>query len=410
MVQPGESLTQWDTGLPMDVLKYIGARSTLVPEDFNLHPQLQKTHVEARLKKLTSGNVIDWGLAEALAMGSLLYQGFNVRISGQDVGRATFSHRHGMLVDQETNEVYVPMNDLGVENQGRLEMANSPLSEEAVLAFEYGLSVDNPNNLVIWEAQFGDFFNGAQIILDTYVGSGESKWGLQTALTLLLPHGMDGAGPEHSSCRMERFLQNCDSLEDAPDGEDVNWHIVNPTTSAQYFHLLRRQMLRNFRKPLVVVAPKVLLRLSAASSDLSEMTPGTHFKPVIGDNKIDPNAVRRVVFVSGKHYYAVAKHAEENNFEDTAIVRLEQLCPFPTKELQDEVSRYKHVKKFVWSQEEHQNSGAWSFVQPRFANLVGVHNLAYAGRVPLCQPAVGVGSVHQREVTHIIQETFKKLK
>lgn len=371
----------------------------------------KKTHVEARLKKLQAGTTIDWGLAEALAMGSLLYQGFNVRISGQDVGRATFSHRHGMLVDQETNEVYVPMNDLGVENQGRLEMANSPLSEEAVLAFEYGLSVDSPNNLVIWEAQFGDFFNGAQIILDTYISSGESKWGLQSALTLLLPHGMDGAGPEHSSCRMERFLQNCDSKEDAPDGEDVNWHIVNPTTSAQYFHLLRRQMLRNFRKPLVVVAPKILLRLSAASSDLSEMASGTHFKPVIGDDKCtNPNAVTRLVFVSGKHYYAVAKHVEENKIEDTAIVRLEQLCPFPTKELQEEVSRYKNVKKFVWSQEEHQNSGAWTFVEPRFANLVGVRDLVYAGRVPLCQPAVGVGSVHQREVAHVMQETFKKLK
>jgi probable 2-oxoglutarate dehydrogenase E1 component DHKTD1 len=363
------------------------------------------------LKKLQAGTTIDWGSAEALAMGSLLYQGFNVRISGQDVGRATFAHRHAMLVDQETNEVYVPMNNLGVENQGRLEMANSPLSEEAVLAFEYGLSVDSPNNLVIWEAQFGDFFNGAQIILDTYISSGESKWGLQSALTLLLPHGMDGAGPEHSSCRMERFLQNCDSKEDAPDGEDVNWHIVNPTTSAQYFHLLRRQMLRNFRKPLVVVAPKILLRLSAASSDLSEMASGTHFKPVIGDDKCtNPNAVTRLIFVSGKHYYAVAKHVEENKIEDTAIVRLEQLCPFPTKELQDEVSRYKNVKKFVWSQEEHQNSGAWTFVEPRFANLVGVRDLVYAGRVPLCQPAVGVGSVHQREVAHVMQETFKKLK
>jgi probable 2-oxoglutarate dehydrogenase E1 component DHKTD1 len=210
---------------------------------------------------------------------------------------------------------------------------------------------------------------------------------------------------------MERFLQNCDSKEDAPDGEDVNWHIVNPTTSAQYFHLLRRQMLRNFRKPLVVVAPKILLRLSAASSDLSEMASGTHFKPVIGDDKCtNPNAVTRLIFVSGKHYYAVAKHVEENKIEDTAIVRLEQLCPFPTKELQDEVSRYKNVKKFVWSQEEHQNSGAWTFVEPRFANLVGVRDLGYAGRVPLCQPAVGVGRVHQREVAHVMQETFKKLK
>merc|ERR1712079_479410 len=302
------------------------------------------------------------------------------------------------------------MNSIVEDQSGKLEIANSILSEEAVLAFEYGMSVESPDNLIIWEAQFGDFFNGAQIILDTYVSSGESKWGMQSAITILLPHGMDGAGPEHSSCRIERFLQMCDSKENGVDGDDVNWHIVNPTTSAQYFHLLRRQMLRNFRKPLVVVAPKILLRLSAASSDLSEMTTGTHFKPVVGDTKANPNAVQRLVFVSGKHYYAVAKHMEENDIKDTAIVRLEQLCPFPTKELQDEVSRYKHVKKFVWSQEEHQKAGAWNFVQPRFANLVGVHNLTHAGRGTLCQPAVGVGSVHQREVAHIMQETFKKLK
>lgn len=220
----------------------MGARSVLHPEDFNIHGHLKKMHVEARLKKLQAGSGIDWGLAEALAIGSLLYQGFNVRISGQDVGRATFSHRHAMLVDQVSNEVYIPLNDLGIDDQGHLEMANSPLSEEAVLAFEYGLSVGHPNNLIIWEAQFGDFFNGAQIILDTYISSGESKWGLQSGLTMLLPHGMDGAGPEHSSCRMERFLQMCDSREDKVDGDDVNWHIVNPSTSAQYFHLLRRQV------------------------------------------------------------------------------------------------------------------------------------------------------------------------
>lgn len=207
MIQPGDALTEWDTGLPLDLLQYIGARSVQLPADFNLHPNLKKTHVDARLKKLTTpGSGIEWGLAEALALGSLLYQGYNVRISGQDVGRATFSHRHAMLVDQESNETFVPLNDLGIDHQGHLEMANSPLSEEAVLAYEYGLSVDNPNNLIIWEAQFGDFFNGAQIILDTYVSSGESKWGLQSPLTLLLPHGMDGAGPEHSSCRLERFI------------------------------------------------------------------------------------------------------------------------------------------------------------------------------------------------------------
>merc|ERR1719507_668410 len=404
---------QWDTGLPADLLKYIGAKSVAHPSDLNLHSQLAKIHVGARMKKLQEGDSIDWGFAEALSIGTLLRQGFNVRISGQDVGRATFAHRHAMLVDQETNENFVPLNGMAEEIQGcgKLEMANSHLSEEAVMGFEYGMSVESPSNLIIWEAQFGDFFNTAQVILDTYVSCGESKWGINSALTILLPHGMDGAGPEHSSCRIERFLQMTDSKETSVDGDDVNWQVAFPSTSAQYFHLLRRQMLRDFRKPLVVVAPKILLRLAAASSDLSEMASGTHFKPVIGDDKCtNPNAVTRLIFVSGKHYYAVAKHVEENKIEDTAIVRLEQLCPFPTKELQDEVSRYKNVKKFVWSQEEHQNSGAWTFVEPRFANLVGVRDLVYAGRVPLCQPAVGVGSVHQREVAHVMQETFKKLK
>ena len=199
--EPEPIVTDWDTGLPSDVLKFVGARSVKAPEDFNLHPQLKKTHVEARLKKLEAGSGLDWGTCEALAMGSLLYQGWNVRISGQDVGRATFAHRHAMLVDQDTNEIYIPLNDMVEEQKGKLEIANSILSEEAVLGFEYGMSVESPDNLIIWEAQFGDFFNGAQIMLDTYVANGESKWGLQSGLTILLPHGMDGAGPEHSSCR-----------------------------------------------------------------------------------------------------------------------------------------------------------------------------------------------------------------
>ena len=404
---PHDKLMQWDTGLPSNILKYVGAKSVTNPANVNLHSQLAKMHVEGRLKRVQAGEGLLWGDCEALALGSLLYQGFNVRISGQDVGRATFAHRHAMLVDQISNEMFIPLNYLDGDHVGRLEIANSPLSEEAVLGFEYGFSVDNPKNLVIWEAQFGDFFNGAQIILDTFLSNGESKWGLQSAITILLPHGMDGAGPEHSSCRIERFLQMTDSKENGVDGDDVNWHVVNPSTAGQYFHLLRRQMIRNFRKPLVVVAPKILLRMGAASSNLNDLGPGTHFRPVLSDSKIsDPKKVTKVVFVSGKHYYALAKKAEDENIVDTAFVRVEQLCPFPVADLQDEVAKYPNAKKFVWSQEEHRNMGAWTFVQPRFRNLVGV-NLKYIGRSELCQPAVGVATVHRKEEQMILDDTFE---
>lgn len=288
-----------------------------------------------------------------------------------------------------------------------LEMANSPLSEEAVLAFEYGISVESPRNLVIWEAQFGDFFNGAQIILDTYVSSGESKWGLQSGLVMLLPHGMDGAGPEHSSCRIERFLQMSDSKEAESDTDQVNWEVVNPTTSAQYFHLLRRQMIRSYRKPLVVVAPKTLLRLPAASSSLSEMRDGTFFQTVMEDPNItDPTKVETVVFCSGKHYYSLLKGIQDRDMQGkVALIRLESLCPFPAHNLQVIVGKFKSAKKFIWSQEEHRNQGAWSFVYPRFKNIVGV-DLSYAGRAELCQPAVGVGKVHQKEAGEVIDMTL----
>ena len=294
-----------------------------------------------------------------------------MRISGQDVGRATFAHRHAMLVDQKTNEIYIPLNDMVEGQQGKLEIANSILSEEAVLGFEYGMSVESPDNLIIWEAQFGDFFNGAQIMLDTYVANGESKWGLQSGLVMLLPHGMDGAGPEHSSCRMERFLQMSDSGEAEADSDRVNWEVVQPTSGAQYFHLLRRQMLRPWRKPLVVVAPKTLLRLPAAASSLASLAPGSTFQTVLPDPTVtDPSSVEKVVFVSGRHYYTLAKHIEEQKLAKVAVVRIESLCPFPAERLQEEVARFPKAKSWVWSQEEHRNQGAWTFVRPRMHNLV----------------------------------------
>ncbi|XP_060070880.1 2-oxoadipate dehydrogenase complex component E1-like [Ylistrum balloti] len=405
LVQASDSVTTWDTGVASDILKFVGAKSVDIPSDQNVHPTIQKTHVERRLQRITEGNDLDWATAEALAFGSLLYQGFNVRISGQDVGRGTFSHRHGMIVDQETDNIVIPLNHMSDHQKGYMEVANSALTEEAVLGFEYGMSLENPNNLVIWEAQFGDFFNGAQIIIDTYIASGEDKWLLQSGLVMLLPHGMDGAGPEHSSCRMERFLQMCDSSEHKVDSDQVNLQVANPTTSAQYFHLLRRQMVRNYRKPLVVVAPKVLLRLSAATSSLSDMTPGTSFKPVLGDPGVKGDKVAKVIFCTGKHFYNLQKERDSKNLQDTAIIRLESLCPFPTAELQAELVKFPSAKDFVWSQEEHRNMGAWTFVSPRFENLVG-RKLRYVGRDHLGCPATGIGEVHRAEAQQLLLDTF----
>ena len=400
------NLTQWDTGINSLILKFVGKQSVQVPESFSIHPHLLKHHIEGRIRKVESGTNIDWGTAEALALGSLLYQGFNVRISGQDVGRATFSHRHAMLVDQNTNEIYIPLNEMFPEQKGKLEIANSILSEEAVMGFEYGMSMESPNNLIIWEAQFGDFFNGAQIMLDTYLSSAESKWGIQSGMVMLLPHGMDGAGPEHSSCRMERFLQMTDSKETSCDGDNVNWEVVHPTTSAQYFHLLRRQMVRNYRKPLVVIAPKVLLRLPAATSTLDDIAPGSSFQSVLTDpNVSNPGSVEKVVFVSGRHFYTLSKYIQENNVKNIAVIRLESLCPFPAERLQEEVKKFPKASKFIWSQEEHRNMGCWSFVRPRFESLVGVQ-LQYVGRTELCQPAVGIGRIHQQENASILEQTF----
>ncbi|XP_028168209.1 probable 2-oxoglutarate dehydrogenase E1 component DHKTD1 homolog, mitochondrial [Ostrinia furnacalis] len=399
----------WDTGVDIGLLKLVGYASVQTPSDFNTHQHLAKTHIKNRLNKVTEGKDLDWATAEALAFGSLLMEGHNVRLSGEDVGRGTFSHRHAMLVDQETEQIYVPLNNIHKDQKGYLEVANSILSEEAVLAFEYGMAYDNPDNLCVWEAQFGDFYNGAQIIVDTYITSGEAKWVRSNGLVMLLPHGYDGAASEHSSCRMERFLQLTDSLESAPDSEAVCLHVANPTTPAQYFHLLRRQMVRNYRKPLVVVAPKLLLRLADAVSPLSDFEPGTHFHPVIGDKLADPLKVRRVILVCGKHYYELHKERVKAGIEDVAIVRVEALSPFPLQGLQKELEKYPNARKFIWSQEEHRNMGAWTFVKPRFENLLG-RKLQYAGRSEAPTPAVGASVLHRKEVEHILREPLYNIK
>ncbi|XP_063164221.1 2-oxoadipate dehydrogenase complex component E1 [Candoia aspera] len=407
MVEPTPRITRWDTGVPVPLLQFVGVKSVEVPEELHLHSHILKTHTQSRVLKMEEGVKLDWATAEALAFGSLLCQGFNVRLSGQDVGRGTFSQRHAMLVCQETGETYIPLNHMSPDQKGFLEVSNSPLSEEAVLGFEYGMSIDSPNLLPIWEAQFGDFFNGAQIIFDTFISGGEAKWLLQSGLVVLLPHGYDGAGPEHSSCRIERFLQMCDSSEEGIDGDHINMSVVHPTTPAQYFHLLRRQMVRNFRKPLIVVSPKTLLRLPTAVSSLLEMAPGTTFRPVIGDSTVDPKCVSKVVLCSGKHYYTLAKHREllEEKKQNIAIVRLEELCPFPVEPLQQEMNKFTNAKAFIWSQEEPQNMGPWTFLSPRFQKQLAC-KVCLVSRPALPAPAVGIGVLHQQQQQDLLTETF----
>ncbi|KAL1129820.1 hypothetical protein AAG570_012764, partial [Ranatra chinensis] len=375
--QAPNAITVWDTGYDTQMLQLIGAKSVSYPETFNVHPHLQKHHIQGRLSKIYKGKPLDWATAEALAFGSLLLEGYNVRISGQDVGRGTFSQRHALFVDQKTEDVFVPLNNISPNQKGRLEVANSLLSEEAVLGFEYGFSTVSPNNLVIWEAQFGDFFNGAQIQIDTYVSSGESKWCSMSNLVMVLPHGYDGAGPEHSSCRLERFLQLTDSSECLPDGEDINLQVAFPTTPAQYFHLLRRQMVRNYRKPLVIAGPKALFRAPHATSSMAELGPKTHFHPVLGDDSVgEGNSVRRVIFVTGKHFYALKEYRQEMKSKDVAIIRIEELCPFPTHQIRQQLAKFNNAKEFIWSQEEPQNMGAWIYCKARFENLVG-HRVSF---------------------------------
>ncbi|KAM5340548.1 2-oxoadipate dehydrogenase complex component E1 isoform 2-T2 [Glossophaga mutica] len=407
LVQPEARITTWDTGVPLDLLRFIGGKSVEVPEELQMHSHLLKMYAQSRLEKVMDGTKLDWATAEALALGSLLAQGFNVRLSGQDVGRGTFSQRHAMVVCQKTADTYIPLNHMDPNQKGFLEVSNSPLSEEAVLGFEYGMSIESPNLLPLWEAQFGDFFNGAQIIFDTFISGGEAKWLLQSGIVILLPHGYDGAGPDHSSCRIERFLQMCDSIEEGVDGDTVNMFVVHPTTPAQYFHLLRRQMVRNFRKPLIVASPKMLLRFPAAVSTLQEMAPGTTFRPVIGDSSVDPKNVKSLVFCSGKHFYALLKQREslEAKKREFAIIRLEELCPFPLDSLQQEMSKYKHVKDFIWSQEEPQNMGPWCFVSPRFEKQLAC-KLRLVSRPPLPVPAVGIGTIHLQQHEDVLTKTF----
>ncbi|PVF93043.1 putative oxoglutarate dehydrogenase precursor [Serendipita vermifera] len=400
-----------DTGVDKDTLLKVGKASVAIPSGFNMHERLRR-HISARVKSLDTGSGINWATAESLAFGSLMSEGFDVRISGQDVGRGTFSHRHAMFVDQKNENVIVPLNDN--ISGGRLELANSSLSEFAVLGFEYGMSWDTPDLLPIWEAQFGDFFNGAQVIIDTFVTSSQTKWAMQSGIVMLLPHGLDGAGPEHSSMRIERMLQlTNDPFTNDPE-VNVNMTVANPTTSAQYFHLLRRQMKRNFRKPLIVAAPKGLLRSPAASSDISSFEPGTSFLPVIDDASVAPEHAKGLVIVSGKIYHDLVKERSSRGLEkDIAIVRLEELCPFPFGAMESVLKRYSQSSSSLsikWVQEEPENQGAWPHVMPRMQNILdkmdSPKRVQFVGRRASEVPAVGVGKVHSAQVTDIFARAF----
>jgi 2-oxoglutarate dehydrogenase E1 component len=337
---------------------------------------------------------LDWGCAETLAYASLLEDGYSVRLSGQDCGRGTFFHRHAVWHHQQTGEIHVPLQHIA-ERQPRFQVIDSVLSEEAVMGFEYGYSTTDPGVLVIWEGQFGDFANGAQVIIDQFIVSGESKWGRYSGLTLFLPHGYEGQGPEHSSARLERFLQLC---------AELNMSVCVPSTPAQMFHMLRRQMLRSFRKPLVVMTPKSLLRHELSVSSLADLQSGS-FRDLIDEvDPIDPSTVRRVVLSSGKVYFDLLKARRAAQQSDVALVRLEQLYPFPIEEYEALLARYPKAREVVWCQEEPQNQGAWYQIRHQLERpLAGKRELLYSGRAPAAAPATGIAKVHEAEQAAIVR-------
>ncbi|CAA2137859.1 MULTISPECIES: 2-oxoglutarate dehydrogenase E1 component [Methylobacterium] len=396
------------TGVPADTLREIAQRITTPPPGFHLHRTIQR-FFDNRAKAVETGKGIDWATAEALAIGSLLIDGHRVRLSGQDVERGTFSQRHAVVIDQENEQRYTSLNSIR-EGQANLEVINSMLSEEAVLGFEYGYSLAEPNALVLWEAQFGDFANGAQVVIDQFISSGERKWLRMSGLTLLLPHGYEGQGPEHSSARLERFLQMC--------AED-NMQVANCTTPSNYFHILRRQLNREFRKPLVLMTPKSLLRHKRAVSNLDMLAEGSTFHRVLWDDAeheedgvrlVKDDKVRRVVLCSGKVYYDLYDEREKRGVNDVYLMRVEQLYPFPLKALANEMARFRNAE-VVWCQEEPKNMGAWSFVDPYLEWVLGqaqsqVKRARYVGRPASASTAVGLLSKHQAQLQAFLNEAL----
>lgn len=382
-------VTPADTSFPLQDLQELAESISKVPDGIQVQRQVAKIYDDRR--KMAGGALpINWGMAETLAYGTLLKQGREIRISGQDVGRGTFSHRHAVVHNQKDGEAYIPLANLS-DDQPSFEIYDSLLSEEAVLAFEYGYSTTAPNGLVVWEAQFGDFANGAQVVIDQFITSGEHKWQRLCGLTLLLPHGYEGQGPEHSSARLERFLQLC---------AEHNIQVCIPTTPAQVFHMIRRQAIRAMRRPLIVMSPKWILRHKLATSSLEELAEG-RFLPVIGDNEIKSKSAKRVVLCSGKVYYHLLEARQERQQDDVAIIRIEQLYPFPEEDLRLALESYSDVNDVVWIQEEPMNQGAWYSSQHRMRRVVervsSSAYLRYAGRAASSAPAAGYMSTHLEE-------------
>jgi 2-oxoglutarate dehydrogenase E1 component len=391
--QPQYTCSSAPTAISPEMLKTIVAGLTRVPEDFFVQPKIKRIVIDHRRKVFENGGPYEWHYAEALAFGSLLLEGMPVRLSGQDSARGTFSTRHAVLYDGKTGAPYVPLMHLA-EKQARICIYNSLLSEAAVLGFDYGYSLDYPDMLCLWEAQFGDFANGAQTIIDQFIVSAESKWQRPSGIVLLLPHGYEGQGPEHSSARLERFLQLC---------ADDNIQVCNVTSSAQYFHVLRRQTKRDFVKPLIIMTPKSLLRAEFASSPAEEFTSG-QFREIIPETA-ELEKVERVVLCSGKVYYDLRGYREKQAIKNAAVVRVEQLYPLDDHQLQRAVLAYPDNARLVWCQEEPENMGAWRFIEPRLRKLFG-REVRYAGRNASASPAVGALARHKREQAKLVAEAF----
>nr|MBA2743472.1 2-oxoglutarate dehydrogenase E1 component [Chthoniobacterales bacterium] len=393
--QPQYTSNSPPTAIPPETLRQVAEGLSRVPEGFNVLPKIKRIVIDQRRQVFDNGGPYDWGYAEALAFGSLLLEGTPVRLSGQDVRRGTFSHRHAVLYDSKTAQPYIPLLNLG-EKQARICIYNSLLSEVAVLGFDYGYSLDYPKMLCIWEAQFGDFANGAQPIIDQFIVSAESKWQRPSGIVMLLPHGYEGQGPEHSSGRLERFLQLC--------AED-NIQVCNLTTPAQYFHVLRRQMKRDFLKPLVIMTPKSLLRAEYATSRAEEFTSGA-FEEILGSPEVAPaDKIARVILCSGKVYYDLLNYRAEQKIQNAAILRVEQLYPLCEEKLRKAMEAFPANAKLVWCQEESQNMGAWTFIEPRLRAMFR-REVIYAGRNASASPAVGALTLHKREQAQLIEEAF----
>jgi 2-oxoglutarate dehydrogenase E1 component len=388
----------YDTRTSLDTLRKLDTHIQALPEGFAVHPRVAKILVDRR--KMTAGELpIDWGYAETMAYATLLDRGYSVRLSGQDAGRGTFFHRHAVLHNQNDGTSWVPLRNVPARRQAEFLVIDSLLSEEAVLAFEYGYATATANTLVIWEAQFGDFANGAQVVIDQFISSGEAKWGRLCGLTMLLPHGYEGQGPEHSSARPERFLQLC---------AQHNIQVCVPTTPAQAFHMLRRQVIRPYRKPLIVMTPKSLLRHKLATSSLEDLTNGEFLAVIPEIDDLHRNQVRRIVMCSGKVYYDLLGKRRAENLNHIAIIRIEQLYPFPELQLKEAFQRYERVESYCWCQEEPKNQGTWFSSRHHMQNVIGDDfKLEYAGREMSASPAVGYPSLHAKQQAELVAHALQ---